>query len=62
MYITIFFFFTLTLMCIYTQDFPEFYEEKTPEANNLCGTRTHNLCIARADVLPLAHRASPMAR
>ncbi len=35
---------------------------KKPTGNHSGGIRTHDLCIATADVLPLDRRASPVAR
>ncbi len=64
----LYFVFTLSPICLLkalcTQYFPTFVEKKkhTPQANHSGGIRTHNLCIARADDLPLDHRASPAAR
>ena len=40
------------------QYFPEFCERKTKST----AIRTHDLCTPRADVLPIGHRASPVAR
>ncbi len=40
---------------------PEFWENN-PRTNHSGGIRTHDVCTARADILPLDHRASPMAR
>ncbi len=37
------------------------FSEKYPHANHSGGIQTHKLCIARAHVLPLDHRASPRA-
>ena len=36
--------------------------EQNLQANHLGGIQTHDLNTARADVLPLDHRASPVAR
>ena len=37
-------------------------ETYVPLANDFGGIQTHNLCIGRADVLPLDHRASSVAK
>ena len=47
---------------LYIRSFLNFCEKKNPQANHLGGIGTQYPCIARADVLPLDHRASPLAR
>ena len=37
-------------------------KRKEKKKNHLSGIQTHDLCIARADILPLGHPASPVAK
>ena len=52
-------------MCIVysiNSSFQSSVKKKTHQAIHLDGFQTHNLCIARADVVPLDNRANQMVR
>ncbi len=58
-------FFALTPRCTkhcILSTFQSSVKNKNPQANPSGGIRTHDLCNAGADALPLDHRASPAAR